>query len=299
MKRNILVIAALLLSGSLFFSSCTKDNSNAAAPVITLAPITTAYTVASGDSVAVVCSLTIVADGKISTFAVSEKNGTTTTTVPVTSSDFKDKTSAKSSYSKYWKYSAVDATLGVTITFSVTDANNNKTEKTITVTRQAAAQGGAINNYTATILGGNTNTTLGSYYATTNNTVYNTTTSVAASSLIDFIYYYGTSNSATITAPTDVTVNGGTGNLTLAANLSPKNATTFATTTLTTTDFAAITNDTQIAAITTYSDTKETQLAVGQVFAFKTAAGKKGLVNISAINGTASGSITINVKVQQ
>lgn len=155
------------------------------------------------------------------------------------------------------------------------------------------------------MLGSQYNTT-GSFFSSTNGQVYTVNTSVANSSLIDLIYYYSAGNGATIGAADDSNI---AGVYTGIANWATKNATRFATTSISTSDFDAITDDTKIATISTFSDTKEVGLTVGNVFAFKTAAGKKGLVKITNITqGTNTttkqqdyqfGTIEIVVKVQK
>jgi hypothetical protein len=191
----------------------------------------------------------------------------------------------------------------------VTDKNTNIASATFTV-NPYVKPGAAINTYSATLLGSLYNTTEGSFYATTNGLVYNVNTAATNSSLIDLIYYFSgdgvTGNGATIGGADDTNINGAYKGI---ANWATKNATRFATTSMSTSDFDAITDDTKINELTTFSDTKEIGLTVGKVFAFKTAAGKKGLVKVTNITKGYNtntklddyqfGTIEIVVKVQK
>jgi len=60
-----------------------------------------------------------------------------------------------------------------------------------------------------------------------------------------------------------------------------------------------MTDDTGLDAITDFPSTKLATLATDNVIAFKTDAGKIGLIKVSAITTGTSGSMTIDVKVQQ
>jgi hypothetical protein len=93
------------------------------------------------------------------------------------------------------------------------------------------------------------------------------------------------------------------------ANWATKNETKFTTTSITANEFDAIVNDATIDAISSINETKVIGLAVGNVFAFKTEAGKKGLVKITNITKGLNtqnqqqdfqfGTIEIVVKVQK
>lgn len=171
-----------------------------------------------------------------------------------------------------------------------------------------------ITTYSATLLG-SMYASEGSFFSTTNGQVYTVNTSAASSSLIDLIYYYSgdgtvgqanSGNGATIGGADDTNI---LGVYTGIANWSTKNATRFASTTMTGTEFDALNDDSKISTISTFSDTKKIGLAVGNVFAFKTAAGKKGLVKVTKLTkgyNTVTklddyqwGTIEIVVKVQK
>jgi len=131
-------------------------------------------------------------------------------------------------------------------------------------------------------------------------------TSAASSSLIDLIYYYSGGNGATIGGADDTNILDVYKGI---SNWTTKNATRFTSSTLSVTEFDALTDDSKIAVISDFTETKKIGLAEGNVFAFKTAAGKKGLVKITKLTKGLNtvtqqqdyqfGTIEIVVKVQK
>lgn len=168
--------------------------------------------------------------------------------------------------------------------------------KTVTITIKKAASD--INTFTAILLGAQDNATKGSYLDAETGDVYLTSAASTNQALIDIVYYYGDNNLATLTAPNDATVGGGTGNFFLCEGWDTKNATVFNSTTgITWTD---VTDDSEI--VTAAKDaalTKVTQLTANDIVAFETVDGKKGLFMVKSISGEATGSITIEVKIQE
>ncbi len=116
---------------------------------------------------------------------------------------------------------------------------------------------------------------------------------------VDFIFAYGSTSHYYIGAPSnsDIAISH-----TSIANWTTKNATVIAITSVTATQFDAITDDVAIVAATAnISGTKANDLSSGNVFAFITVDGKKGLVKVVSTEGTigADRKITLEVKVQQ
>jgi len=183
------------------------------------------------------------------------------------------------------------------IKVTATDKDGQITSKTFTITVGGSSTGDAIKSYSAVLLGAQDATT-GSAYASVSNSVYTLALAKTNSASVDFVYFYGASNLATLAAPNDVTVGGTEGNLAICAEYATKNATKFSTSTVTASEFTAMTDDSVIATVSA-SDSKITQLATGSVVSFVTAAGKKGLIHIAEITTGATGSIKINVKVQE
>lgn len=165
---------------------------------------------------------------------------------------------------------------------------------------------GSINSYSAKLLGGQNNLTIGSFFATDSGSVISSTAasaSVATQGRIDLVYFYGTSNQASIGAPNDTVVAVAHNGSTSLPNWTTKNATKFYATSLSASAFTSSNNDSLIKSIdaTLYTSSLTNMLTVGKVVAFKTAAGKYGLYHVSAIGGTTGSdrSITIDVKVQK
>jgi hypothetical protein len=187
---------------------------------------------------------------------------------------------------------------------SVTDENGNVGSAKLTLTVTAAVPvdtiGDPIDTYSTKLMGGQTHSTVGSFFATTTGTVYLYADANSNQALIDFVYFYGTTNEATMAAPNDADANTAHGDK--FDSWTTKNATKFKTTTVTTAEFDAIAGDQAILAETTgAADTKLNMLATGNVGAFVTAGGKHGLFKVVSIAGTsgADREITIDVKVQQ
>jgi len=185
------------------------------------------------------------------------------------------------------------------IEFEAVDKDNQTKKITLKITTSAAA-GGEIDTWTQKILGSYENLT-GSSFASVNGMVYTLDQAFANQALVDYMYWWGASTSATIGAPDDANAalvfNEGNYQL---ANWTTKNPTRFKTTTLTAAAFDAITDDTEIIANATGADqTRIGTLAVDQVIAFKTVTNKYGLIKVKAIEGTAAGTMTMDVKVQK
>jgi hypothetical protein len=151
------------------------------------------------------------------------------------------------------------------------------------------------------MMGAQSNTTYGSAFSASTGLAYLKNDNFT-SDMIDFIYYYKSTDvtvGAEMMSPKYAFDNGPVGGTDLYNTL---NETMFKSVSLSTNDFDAIpkTDDSAItAAATGFVDQRVTALAVNSVFAFKTAAGKLGLVKVSALTATTSGTITIVVKVQK
>jgi hypothetical protein len=301
MKKLLLfglgVVASL---GSL--TSCKKDEA-VAAPTITFLNGVNSYTAKEVDT-----AYTFVADveaaGEISSIKIFDVTveGIETQVSSITKFDSDTKHEVKYTV----KLSEVDNFKKFKI--SVTDKKDMSYSASFLINAYTKPAGD-ITTYTATLLGSQYAST-GSFFSTTNGQVYTVNTSAASSSLIDLIYYYsgdGTvGNGATIGGADDTNI---LGVYTGIANWTTKNATRFATTSMTTTEFDALANDAKISTLSTFADTKEIGLTVGSVIAFKTVGGKKGVLKVTNLTkGTNTqnqqqdfqfGTIEIVVKVQK
>ena len=165
---------------------------------------------------------------------------------------------------------------------------------------------GDVNSYSAKMMGGQNNATLGSFLATDNGEVITSSAagaSTAVQARVDLVYFFGTTNQASMGAPNDSIVAIAHNGSTSLSTWTTKNATKFVKTSITPADFIASDNDSLVKTIdaATISTSMVNTLAAGNVVAFKTASGKLGLFHVQSIDGTTGSdrSITINVKVQQ
>jgi hypothetical protein len=180
------------------------------------------------------------------------------------------------------------------------DKNDKSTTINFTITTEPAASD--ITTYEDIILGAQASTTGGSF-ASVDGMVYTLDMAKANSDKIDFLYFYGATNLATLAAPDDAdaaTVFTGANGLDTWDVLNP---TKFKTTTLSSADFNAITSSSQLVTVavlpTQPNLSKANDLSVGDVLAFKTVEEKFGLIRVDAINGANNaGTIEITVKVQ-
>ncbi len=156
-------------------------------------------------------------------------------------------------------------------------------------------------DYTDKILGSyNSNT--GSSFASADGTVYTLADAKANSEKIDWLYFYGATNHATIAAPDDdvaATVFTGADGLDTWAT---RNATRFAHSLLTADQFNEITTKSQLVTAAQGANPTESRLnslQVGDVLAFLTADGNYGLIRVDAIVEGADGTISISVKIPE
>ncbi len=185
----------------------------------------------------------------------------------------------------------------ITIDFSVMDKKDQETEEQVSFTVVAPA--GDIDRFTAVLMGGQSNLDDGSFLDAHTGDVYLQAGADANQDLIDIIYYYGSTNKATLCAPSDATVGGGGTNLSLCESWTTPNITKFETSAITTTEFDAMTDDSVISEISGMTQTIMTDLAVDDVFSFETVDGKIGLVKVESIVDGADGTITIEVIIQK
>ncbi len=183
---------------------------------------------------------------------------------------------------------------------TVYDKNDKSTTIDFTITTEPAAPN--ITIYNDKILGAQASLT-GSSFASFDGAIYTLDQAKLNSAKVDFLYFYGASNLATLAAPDDAdaaTIFTGANGL---STWTVKNATRFKTTTLSSADFDAIQSSSQIVTAATLPTqpnlSKSNDLSVNDVLAFKTVGEKFGLIRIDAINGANNaGTIEITVKIQ-
>ena len=288
MKKINLLVLSVAVAATGFFSSCSKD-STAPGPTIKayLNDVAQdAISVTKGSTVAY--KFEVNASAKIQSITISKKVGANTTTDPAKTSGFlKDTLDIING--------SIPVTDNVELTITVVDKTSASVSKTVTIT----AKVGQVSIYSAKLLGAQTNAA-GSSLATSTGTIYTSANAATNSALVDFIYYFNSGTEAsTIYSPSALAA---TGIEAMSYGWATKNATTFGIVTMTTADFDAITatDDSPITAkAVSLTAVKLFTLAVDNIFAFQTAAGKAGLVRVKSISTGATGSITIDVKVQK
>jgi len=192
-------------------------------------------------------------------------------------------------------------------TFIVTDIHGNTKELQFVVTTEAA---GEINAFTDILIGGQLNPSFGSFYSTLNSDVMTSIEADQNQANVDMIFYYGSTNMASIVAPASEQIalipelsyitDAGNANhwtVTNQTKFKPVSGLTW----------NEITDDTQIIQYATnLTDLNVNQLTTGEIIAFETAAtsanaGKKGLLRVKAISGSSATerTITIDVKIQR
>lgn len=289
MKKISLGLIGLLLAITGFFSSCSKDTTTV-------------------DALVSIKSSTDTTVSPNATFIISwdaRKGDSKMKKVTITKNDaaltgWNGKEIPSASSEQYIDYATLtaDPNAGV-YNYKVLILDSDDAilgSATVKITVKAA---GEINTYSAILMGGQLNANLGSFLATTTGTVYQLADAKTHASAVDILYFYGTTKAATLASPDDADA-ATVSDLDLG-NFSKLNATRFGTSTLSSSDFAAITDDTDIANISGLSATKANNLSANTVLSFKTEAGKIGLILVKEITGTtgADRAIKIDVKVQK
>jgi hypothetical protein len=298
MKTMNWVLSLLLLSAVFFTTSCTKDSEVPVdqPPTITLqvgADYTyqnTTVTVNTPLKVGIRALENATSGANLTNFTFTRTfNGQTNTY---------DTTFNSSSYQVDWLISANSQAGNETFIFTIKDKDGFTSNITIIITTTPIT--GEINTWSMKLLGAQASTT-GSSFASIDGTVYSLANAKANANKVDWLYYYGATDLATIAAPNDANAktvyNNATNGLQTWAQL---NATTFKLIT-DAVDFDAITDDAVIVAQTASGviQTRIPQLLAGKMIAFITQSGKKGILKVESITGTSDGTMTISVKVQK
>lgn len=184
--------------------------------------------------------------------------------------------------------------------FTVTDKDGLTDSKDIIVTispKTAGSAGEPINRYTGVVAYGQSATGAdeGSYIKS-DGTVVTSSGALNDQAGIDFVYFYGATNLASIGAPDDNDIAVILG---MTSGMTTKNATRFSTTTISATDFDAMSDDSSISDLTGFSNTKMNQLSTNDVIAFKTTDGEIGLIKVNSVVTGADGSINFDMVIQQ
>lgn len=182
--------------------------------------------------------------------------------------------------------------------FEVKDKDGYSKKIGFTITTTAPSN--PIETYSMKIMGAQGSST-GSSFASVNGEVYSLADAKTNAVKIDWLYFYGATNMATLASPKDndaaSVFNDPTNGL---ATWSVRNNTLFKKVS-DAINWDNITNDEVIVAQTAsgVTETKVNTLAANNILAFITESGKKGLIRVESITGTNDGTIKISVKVQK
>ena len=181
-----------------------------------------------------------------------------------------------------------------TITFSTIDKKNRSESFSVTIKPKAGSeQGGNFTTSRATLMGAHKNTAYGSFYSVDMGEVFMLGAANTNQGKIDFAYFYGAQNEATIGAPDNADVQT---MFPSVKNWSTKNDTKFYLVSATSLDFASVDVpwfDAEIEKATT--NTAANKLVRGNVIAYKTKSGKTGMFEVESLSTGSTGTITIKL----
>lgn len=296
MKTLNWFLALVMMASVVFTTSCAKDEETPGAPTITLQ--------VGADYIYQNTTVTVNTPLKVGIRALSNAESGSNLKYFVFTRTFNgstytmDSTFNASSFNIDLLITANSQPGNESFIFSVKDKNDQISNITIVITTTAV--NGEINAFTMKVMGAQGSTT-GSSFGSIDGQVYTLANAKANANKIDWLYYYGASDLASLAAPDDshaaeVYNNATNGLLTWAV----RNNTRFKLLT-TTVDFNAIADDGVIVAETAsgVDQSRITNLSNGKQLAFITASGKKGILQVESISGTNAGTMTLSVKVQK
>ena len=303
MKRNFLFLMFILATVSTVFVSCSKDeNTDPQLPTISFVggsgyiSADATYPVNTALKVGINAASNATSGAKLTKLVITRTFNNVPTVVL-------DSTISVANFNTEGTFNASPVAGTERWSFKVTDADNQSNEisfNIITTPTEAT-----VNIYTAILMGGQGNNTIGSFWSSSNNTVYKQADATNNQNKVDFLYFYGTTNLATIAATDDDQANIAWNNI--FNGWTTKNATRFKK--VTGVNWEAITANSDDLINSNATDltlSRSNNLAVGDIIAFETAstsanANKKGLFKVISITGTsgADRAITIEVKIKK
>lgn len=288
--RVFFLVAATVVAG--LMTSCSKDDTNPVPSIFFEGTAISNNQVTCGESTYSL-KANLRASGKFQTVTMTVANG----------SNFgSTQTQTLTGYSKndtvYSVNSSIPITSDTKVTISVTDKDNQTASETLTILLPE------ISSYTAVLMGGASNSSYGSFFDASTGSVLTSSAANADPSKVDLIFTYSAQGSANLFAgPSDSQIASAftAVNITSWTILNNTLFTTVSGTGLTSTTFSSLTYPVLSTAVATTNatSTRVTNLAVGDIFGFITAANKKGVAQVKNIGGTdaSSRSITVDVKV--
>jgi hypothetical protein len=301
MRKTAYLFLAVLFAGTTFLLSCSKSSESTTPSLPSIHFLAGSGYTSSDQSVEINTPLKFgiaasSSDSKLKRFYVQRIfQGNTTTAYDTTFSSY--------TYTIDLITNARGDVGAETWVFTIFDNNGGSAAVTLTITTTHTSAYGPIYSYLTKVLGAQTSLT-GSSFASSNGTIYNLADAKANSTLIDWVYFSGAIDHETICAPSDPDAAAVFNNATSGiATWAKRNATLFKAITSTIT-WDAISNDSVIlvenqTGVTLSKITDLKNLPLPAFLAFHTEAGKKGLIRITSMIPDVTGSLTIDVKVQQ
>jgi len=300
--------AAFVVLGGLFLgSSCTEDGEVTPDNIsITFTPDD--LTLAPGASQNV--TYNVVAAEKIEEIRVIRDGAGTVLTLP----NDNEPLTNKESHSGQLLVEAFDGDAGKTIsyTFEVTDKKGGFARNSFILTVSGDDGGGdgggdggtdpiAIDTFNDLAVGAQGNASLGSSVDLEDGRVYSLSDARDNSARIDVVYFFTDIQNGVIAAPNDGSLVSSSV-LPSIANWESRNATKLRTTGLSSGDFNAISdgsviNEAYEGGTDTPDGTRAKFLEGGEVVAFETVGGKRGLILVGSIGEGTAGRATLSVKV--
>jgi hypothetical protein len=303
MKRINLALISLLVAVSGFFTSCSSDDDNA----FNEPTVDVMYTAAGGSSVTANDNDTIKkAEGTSLAFDVKFTMGDAgdkLTKITITSeisnkvytivdSTLNDGLFNSGDKTLTYKYNTTVGSATEKIVFSTLDKQNRKGEAIIYVKPATVAAAGSVKTTENIIMGSyGTSSEYGSCFSLELNKAVKLSGGFDQQAMIDLLYFYGSSNEASLAAPSSsdaaIVYNSTTIGL---AKWSTRNDTKLLITSVSTSTFDAITSATAFTAAfpadLTASKNIANHLSVNNVVAMKTVGGKTALIKVVQITGT-------------
>lgn len=182
--------------------------------------------------------------------------------------------------------------------FMVTDESGKSASIFSEIT---STEGNPIAIYSQKILGSYDNPLYGSSFASSTGVIFLLNDAKVNSSKIDLMYFFTPTAKATLAAPADATVAAAFSSGNGPASWTVRNSTKLKKLDLPANiKWDAITSDGILKTLATSATaTKVEMLVTGDYVAFKTAAGKLGLIRITNLTTSAAGALTFDAKVQQ
>ncbi|MES2779481.1 MAG: hypothetical protein V4651_06235 [Bacteroidota bacterium] len=293
MKKLVKSVLMLSIASLAILSSCKKEDDNA---TVTDAKVDVTVDPASpleGGVVTLTITCTGNAENNLKSISVIRTGGSSTTSKTVLSTSLTGTSSSK----------IVKDTLEMgtyTYTVAVAGEKGSPATKTVTVTTRSLPKQVDVTNATP-LFGQSNGAGVNSHFMqlTAPHATFSTSTFAANKSNVDLAFFYGSTNKATLTSPSDATMQG----LYSGLSWTGANTTSLYKTTMTSAQFDAVAtanSDSTITAmaagVATWVSTVNL-LAQGNVILFKTAGNKVGLIKVDNVTGTSANDAELNIIV--